>query len=153
MHVQNDRIAGSFDPQHRFSQEITSDAGDDVLSPQTAISPIAMPAILELTGGIVCEHDNLVALILDLDVWCWISELAAARQFQMQECTNALEGNTATRNDTATLVRRSPCRSIDVVPEPLDLRMRSAPFSLELLLSFPKIPSGLGVASSGRIIA
>ena len=83
VHVQHDRIAGGFDPQHRISQQIARNAGDDVLGPQAAIGAIAVTAVLELPSSVVGEHDDLVALVFDLDVRQRIAELAAARQLQL----------------------------------------------------------------------
>ena len=56
MHVQHDRIAGSFNPQHRLGEQIAGDAGDDVLGPQAAIGAMAVAAVLELPSGVVGER-------------------------------------------------------------------------------------------------
>ena len=57
VNVQHDRIAGSLDPQHRPSEQITSDAGDDILGPQAAIGAVAIAA-----GDAVSETANISGL-------------------------------------------------------------------------------------------
>ena len=68
VHVQHDRIAGGLDPQHRIGEQIAGYAGDDVLGPQAAIGASPLTAVPELASSVVCEHDDLVALVLDLDM-------------------------------------------------------------------------------------
>src|SRR6516165_8286061 len=63
VHVQNDGIAGGFNTQHRFSEQITGYAADDVLGPQAAVSALAVAAVTELPGCIICKHDMLALLI------------------------------------------------------------------------------------------
>ena len=62
-----------------------------------------------------------------------IRQFAAARQFQKQECAGAFEADAIAANDTAALTHCSPGRAVDIMPEALDRRMRSAPFGLECL--------------------
>ena len=60
VHVQHDRIAGGLDAQHRLGQQIARDAADDVLSPQTAIGAVTVPAIFELPGSVIGKHKQTV---------------------------------------------------------------------------------------------
>ena len=62
-----------------------------------------------------------------------IGELAAARQLQEQEGADASECDRAAADDAAAVLHGSPSGAIDLVPEILDARMRSAPFSFNLL--------------------
>src|SRR5262249_45599235 len=136
MHVKHNRIASGFNPQHCFSQQITGDSGDNIFSPNAAVRAVAVTAVLELPGSVVREDNNLIPRVFDLNVGLRVSEFAAARQLQEQKCAAAFEGDTATGDYTAALAHRSPCGPINVVPEPLNVRMRSAPFLFELLHFF-----------------
>src|SRR6516165_1348631 len=120
------------DTLHCRGEKIASDAGDDILSPNAAISAIAVATILELSGCIIGKHDALLTVVTD-DAWVWISQLAAARQVQQQESANALEGDTAAIDNTAGLTNSHPGRMIEVMPEFFDRWMQRSPFALELL--------------------
>ena len=132
VHMQHDRIAGSLEPQHGVSQQITSNAADDVLCPEAAIGAMTVTAILELAGAVIGEHNRLFVLIAN-NARLRIAELAAARQFQLQESAGASERNRPTVRNAAALAHGSPGRAINLVPEALDGRMRSTPFILECL--------------------
>jgi len=122
MDMQHDRITGSFDAQHGLGEQIAGDAGNDILGPQSAVSAVAVAAILELPSTIVGEYDMLFALVAD-DARLRVGKFTAARQFQLQKCTTAFEGNGAAPDDAAALAYRRPRGTINVVPKAFDLWM------------------------------
>src|SRR5262245_31786679 len=63
MHMQHDRIASGLYAQHCFSEQITGDAGHDILGPKSAVSAVAVAAVLKLAGRVVCEDDMLALLV------------------------------------------------------------------------------------------
>ena len=98
-----------------------------------AVGAVAVPAVLELAGGVVANTTTAARGLSTYDARLRVGELAAARQLQLQERADALEGNATAVHDAAALTHRGPGGAIKVIPEFSDRRMRRAPFVLELL--------------------
>ncbi len=132
MDMQDDRVAGGFNPQHCFSEQIASNTADDVLNPKPAVCALAVAARFELSEPVVAEYNVLLPFIAD-DVRLRVRELASTRQLQLKERAVALEGDGTAADNAAALAYCGPGRTIDVVPKALDPWVRGAPISLELL--------------------
>jgi len=89
--VKHDWIAGGFDAQHRLCQQITSNPGNDIFDPHSAIGAVAVSAIAELPVGAVRKHHRAVPGIEQFGSGEGVGELAAAWQFQEQKIAAAFE--------------------------------------------------------------
>src|SRR5262249_51992276 len=149
MDVQNDRKFRLY-ALHCCGEKITSNAGNDVLAPDAAISAITIAAILELSDSIVGKHNVLFMVVAD-DARVWIGQLATARQFQQPKSADSFEFSPAAVNDGPAFANCSPGRAIQIVPEFFDRRMQRPPFALELLNFF--VGEALGLEFSPSIFA
>ena len=114
------------------TSKIARDSGDDVLGPRAAVGALTVAAVDELAVCVVGEHDTRPAAIVLDDARHRIGQLAAARQFDLQERAGRISETTGPQtNGRATLMNGLHGGAIDVVPELHDLRMRRAPFVLE----------------------
>ena len=85
-----------------------------------------MSAICELPGGIITKNDTLFVFISD-DAGLRIGELTAGRQCQLEEYAVTFERNDTAANNTASLLHRSPCCTIQSIPKLFDIGVCSTP--------------------------
>src|SRR5215831_8029842 len=131
VYVQHDRIAGSFDSQHRLCQQIAGNSGNDVFCPQSGVSTVAVAALAELPVGAVRKHHRAVLGVEQLRPGKGVGELSTAWQLQEQEIAVALKSGRPAAHDAAALLHGIPSGLINGVPELAHSRVCSTPFGLD----------------------
>ena len=77
VHMQHDRIAGGFNTQHRFSQQITRDAADNIFGPKAAIGALAEAAVNKFAAGVVGKQNARLAVLVFDDSRPRVAEFSA----------------------------------------------------------------------------
>src|SRR6516162_1195975 len=103
-----------------------------MFSPGTAIGALTVATVLELSGGIIGKHNARVTAAFDGNQpRLRVGKLAARRQLNTQEGAGVFQVNPAAANHLTILAQRQHCSAVDLVPEPLRLRMLRPPISFE----------------------
>src|SRR5262249_11684005 len=108
-----------------------------------------MPAILKLSSSIIRKYHVLFVFVAD-NARLRIGELAAARQCPLQECTVTPNPNDTTTNDAAAFLHRCPSRTIEPIPELLNVGVGVAPSANKRLNFIISKTIGLKLAPSSQ---